>query len=162
MFPAETTASALAVGHRAHGRDERRVRLRAHGLGGLLGHLDRVRRVDELEPARVEPGRPVEDHVDAVGGRLERAGDDLVRGAVPAQRVDRDAGHGVYAGEAERLDLAALVGAAGRADAVGELRRVALRAGVHARRLDRVRRPALVAPGLGCFPLRDCHGRQTL
>ena len=27
-----------------------------------------------------------------VRGRLERAGDDLVRGAVSAQRVDRDAG----------------------------------------------------------------------
>ena len=49
-------------------------------------------RVDELEPARVEAGRPEERDLDAVGRSLERAGDDLVRGAIAAQRVDRDAG----------------------------------------------------------------------
>ena len=64
--------------------------------------------------------------------------------------------------EAERLDLAALVGAAGRADAVRPLRRAALRAGVDARRLELVRRPALVAPRLRCFPLRDSHERPPM
>ena len=60
--------------------------------------------------------------------------------------------------EAERLDLAALVRPAGRADAVGQLRRGALRAGVHARCLELMRRPALVAARLRGFPLRDGHG----
>src|SRR5215467_5940432 len=67
-------------------------------------------------------------------------------------------GTGLLAGEAERLDLAALVRAAGRADAVRLLRRTALRAGREARRLDRVRGAALVATRLGCLPLRDGHG----
>src|SRR5207247_4439408 len=79
---------------------------------------------------------------------------------VTAQRVDRDAGQ-LLAGEAERLDLAALVGATGRADAVRLLRRAALRAGREARRLDRVRGAALVATRLGCLPLRDGHGRPV-
>src|SRR3954452_23838712 len=59
--------------------------------------------------------------------------------------------------EAERLAFAALVRAASRADAVCALRRSALRAHVDARRLDRVRGAALVATGLGGFPLRDGH-----
>src|SRR5690349_15378097 len=59
--------------------------------------------------------------------------------------------------EAERLDLAALVRAAGRADAVRALRRPALRADIDARRLDRMRGAALVATGLRGFPLRDGH-----
>src|SRR5579864_6090845 len=63
----------------------------------------------------------------------------------------------LLAGEAERLDFAALVRAAGRADAVRLLRGAALRAGREARRLDRVRGAPLVAARLGGFPLRDCH-----
>ena len=92
MFPAETTASASPSADGADGGDERGVGLGAHRLGGLLGHLDRRRRDDELEAARVEPGRAEERDVDAVGCRLEGARDDLVRGAVAAHRVDRDAG----------------------------------------------------------------------
>ena len=99
MFPAETTASALAVGDRAHGGDERGVRLGAHGLGRLLGHLDHVGRLDELEPAGVEAGRAEQHDVDPFGGGLERAGDDLDRGAVSAHRVDRDAGHRLATGK---------------------------------------------------------------
>src|SRR3954452_13236430 len=64
--------------------------------------------------------------------------------------------------EAQRLDLAAPVGAAGRADAVRALRRPALRARVDARRLDRVRGAALVATGLGGFPLGDSHERPPV
>ncbi len=64
--------------------------------------------------------------------------------------------------EAERFDLAALVGAAGRADAMGALRRAALRADVHPRRLDRVLCAPLVAACLRCFPLGDCHCGRPL
>src|SRR4051794_12132395 len=64
--------------------------------------------------------------------------------------------------ELERLDLATPVGAAGRADAVRALRRPALRAGVDARRLDRVGRAPLVAACLRRLPLGDGHGRRTL
>ncbi len=106
-----------AVGHGADGRDEARVRLRPHGLRGLVRHLDPVGRLDERQAAGREPGRAEEHDLDSLGRRLERARDDLVRGAVTAQRVDRDFGQ-LLPGEAERLDLATLVRAAGRADAV--------------------------------------------
>jgi RNA polymerase sigma factor (sigma-70 family) len=64
---------------------------------------------------------------------------------------------GLRRGRAERLDFAAAVRAAGRAHAVRPLGLVALRALVHAWRFDAVRRPALVATGLGCFSLGDGH-----
>src|ERR1700751_3750020 len=64
--------------------------------------------------------------------------------------------------DAERLDLAALVGAAGRADAVRALRLATRRADVDLRRADRVRRAPLVAAGLGGFPLRDGHRSGAL
>src|SRR5262249_58357215 len=88
---------------------------------------------------------------------LEGPRDDFVRGVVTAERVDRDARQ-LPAGEAERLDLAALVGAAGRADAVRLLGRTALRAGREARRPDRGRGAPLVAAGLRLLPLWDGHG----
>ena len=159
VLPADTTASALAVGDRAHRRDEARVRLRAHRLGRLVGHLDHLGRLDERQPVRLEARRPVEDDVDPGGGGVERAEDHLAGRVVSTERVDRDAGHGasLRSLEAERLDFAALVRAAGRADAVRALRRPALRAHVDARRLDGVRGAALVATGLRGFPLRDGH-----
>src|SRR5439155_21617151 len=52
-------------------------------------------RLDERQSLRLEPGRPEEHDLDLVGRRLERTRDDLVRGAVTAERVDRDAGHRV-------------------------------------------------------------------
>ena len=87
-----------SLGDREVRGDERGVRLRAHGLGRLLVHLDHVGRLDELEPVRVEPRRTEEDDLDPLGGGLERARDDLVRRAVAAHRVDRDAGQGYGAG----------------------------------------------------------------
>ena len=98
VLPAETTASALAVGDRPTRRDERRVRLRPHRLGRLLVHLDHVGRLDELEPAGLEPGRSEEDRRQAVGRGEQRAGDDLVRRAIAAHGVDRNAGQGYGAG----------------------------------------------------------------
>ena len=87
-----------AVGDGSVRRDERRVRLRAHGLGGLLVHLDHLGRHDELEAARLGPGRAEEDHLDAVRGCVERARDDLVGRPVAPHRIDCDAGQGYGAG----------------------------------------------------------------
>src|SRR5512132_1459261 len=63
---------------------------------------------------------------------------------------------------AERLDLAAAVGLAVRAHAVRLLRAAALRAGVHARRLEPVRGAPLVPARLGGFFLRDGHRRASI
>ena len=90
------------------------------------------------------PVGPEERHLDPVGGGVERAEDHLVGRVVSSKRVDCDAGH-LRGVETERFDLAALVGAAGRADAMRALRRAALRARVDARSLDAVGRAALVA-----------------
>ena len=79
-------------------RDERRAGLGAHGLGGLLVHLDHIGRLDELEPVRLDPRRPEEDDLDPLGGSVERARDDLVRRPVATHRVDRDSGQGYGAG----------------------------------------------------------------
>ncbi len=79
--------------------------------------------------------------------------------AVSSHRVDRDPDHlrSLRSVSAERFDLAALVVAAGRADAVRALRLAARLADVDLRSADRVRRAPLVAAGLGGFPLRDGH-----
>ena len=103
MFPAETTASASFFPTRG---DERAVRLRPHRLGRLLVHLDLLRRLDELEALRVEPGGAVEDRLDRIGRRFERAGDDFVRRAVAAKGVDGNPDHfyglGVRSGSISR------------------------------------------------------------
>src|SRR5258708_1566650 len=65
-------------------------------------------------------------------------------------------------GEGKRLDLAASIRAAGRADAVRLLGRAALRAGRKSRRLDRMRGAPLVTARLGGLPLRDGHSRHSL
>ena len=79
----------LAGADRTTGGDEARVRLRAHGVGRLLVHLDHVPGDDALEPLRLEALRPVEDDVDPVARRLERARDDLGRSPVSPEGVDR-------------------------------------------------------------------------
>ena len=142
---------------RPYGRDEARVRLGAHRLGGLLRHVDPVGCDDELQAVRVETGRPVERDVDPVCGCVECAEDHLARRPVTTQCVDRDARNHATGLEAERLDLAALVRAAGRADAMRPLGRAALRARVDARRLELVLRATLVAAGFGGFSLGDSH-----
>jgi hypothetical protein len=96
----------------------------------------------------VEAFRAVEDRLDAVPRRLERACDDLLRGAVATERVDGDLRHALGSRGAERLDLAACVRLAGRAHPVRLLRLAALRAEVQARRFDPVVGPALVAARL--------------
>ena len=116
---------------------------------------------DELEPARVEARGAVQRRPRCPSAAAASAPATISSGARSPPSASTATRVTALAGEAERLDLAALVGAAGRADAVSELRRAALRAGVHPRRLERVRRPALVAPGLRGFPLRDSHERRT-
>src|SRR4051812_49898389 len=64
--------------------------------------------------------------------------------ASTATRIMRRTLRRVYA---QRLDVPAPVGVAGRADAVRPLRLAARRADVHARRLDPVLRPTPVAAG---------------
>jgi hypothetical protein len=80
-------------GDRAVGDDEARVRLAAHGVGGLLVHADHLRRLDQLEAARLEPRGAYEDGLDVGRPRFERAGDDLGRAAVAAEGVDGDPDH---------------------------------------------------------------------
>ena len=74
----------LARADGAHSGDEARVRLRPHGLRRLLRHLDPIGRLDERQPACVEPGGAVERDLDPVLRRLQSPRDDLVRGAVTA------------------------------------------------------------------------------
>src|SRR5687768_2239963 len=69
---------------------------------------------------------------------------------------------GLRGGSAERLDFAAAIGVAGRADAVRPLGPPALRADVQPRRLDLVLRTALVAASLGGFLLGDGHRRRSV
>jgi hypothetical protein len=57
----------------------------------------------------------------------------------------------------ERLDFAAAICAAGRADVMGPLRPVALRALDDGRDRELVRGPALVAARLGGFSFGDSH-----
>ena len=84
-----------AVPDGADGPDERGLRLAAHRLGGLVVHLDHPGRDDELEPVRVEVGRPVDDGDDLLGCRGADACDDLVRGMVAPEGVHGDPdGHG--------------------------------------------------------------------
>ena len=159
VLPAETTASALPSPTARHAATSELSGFARTASAGFSSIAITVGRLDELEPVRVEAGRAVEDRDDPVRGGLERAGDDLLRAAVAAHGVDGDADHRAYGTRgAERLDLAALVRLAGRADAVRPLRLAARRADVHARRLDPVLRAALVAAGLRGFLLGDGHG----
>src|SRR3954451_5884930 len=64
--------------------------------------------------------------------------------------------------EAERLDGPAVVALARGAEPVRPLRLVAVRAQVHARDLDAVLCTALVATGLRCLSLGDCHSRAGI
>ncbi len=157
VFPAETTASASPLPDRAAGGDERAVRFRADGFRGLVVHRDHLLGGDVLEPACVERGRAVENRDDPVGGSCERAGDDLIRAAVAAHGVDGDSGGQLRMRGDQRLDLAALVRLAVRADAMRPLGLAAGRADVDARGFDPVLGTPLVATGFRGFLLGDCH-----
>ena len=110
-------------------------------------------RAFELAPAE-------EDGLDGIGGRQERARDDLFRGSIATHRVDGDANlHALRSRSFEWLDLTTAVGSAGRANVMRPLRLMALRALDDSGRRELVRRAPLVAAGLRGFSLGDCHGR---
>ena len=77
----------------------------------------------------------------------------------PSRRRRPGSRHALRSGSLERLDLAAAVRAAGRADVVRPLRLMALRALDDGGRRELVRRAPLVAAGLGGFSLGDGHRR---
>ena len=72
------------------GANEGRVGLRAHGLDGMVVHLDDLGGLDERQPVRVEPGRPEQDRLDLGGRRRERARDDLLGAVIASESVDGD------------------------------------------------------------------------
>ena len=121
------------------------------------------RRLDELQPERVDACWSEEDGLDLARRRRRGPSDDLLRRPVASEGVDRDAnGHPpvlLRSLDPERLDLAALVRLAVRAHAVRELRLPAGRTDLDARDGDPVLRATLVAPRPGRFPLRDGHER---
>ena len=179
--PGRDDRRRVAVADRPDGAHERRVGLGPHRLRRLLVHGDRLGADDELEPVRVErrPG-PKRTGSIVLEAACDGARDDLVRGVVATERVDRDANDRpggpddvdwpggarqappLRRGRPQRLDLATAVRLARRADAVRLLRRAAVLARRDARRGDRVLGAALVAPGLRGLSLRDGHERPPV
>ena len=93
VFPADTTAVCVPVGHCAHRADERRVGLRPHRFDRVVVHVDRLGRLDELETVVLEGRRAEQNRLDVGRGCRGRARDDLVRRAVTTESVDRNANH---------------------------------------------------------------------
>ena len=92
--PRRDDRGSLSVGDRFDGADEGAVLLRAQHVGRLLVHPDDLRRLDELEPARVESRGAEDDGLDAVGARREGAFDHGLGAAVSSHRVDGNPAHG--------------------------------------------------------------------
>ena len=121
-----------ALAHGAAGERRASSPLLAYGLGGLLVHGHDLLGVDDREAGRERLEHvewPVQDGVD----RLEAAASapaTISSGARSPPIASTATADGLAYGAVgpERLDLAALVGSAGRADVVRPLRLVALRA----------------------------------
>ena len=133
-----SVADGTARGHQA------RVRLRPHRVRRLLVHLDHLGGLDEVETLGVEAGRTEDDDLEAVARRLDARPRSL-RPAPGLPPGRRPLSAPLRGGSRQRLDVTALVRLAVRADVMRPLRPVADRALVHARRLEAMRRPALVA-----------------
>ena len=161
VFPAETTASASPSPTARQAATSELSGFARTASTGFSCIAITSGASTSSRPCVSRPAGPKRIGSICVGGGLERAGDDLVGAAIAAHGVDGDADRIVKlrSRRSERLDLAAAVRLAGRADAVRPLRLVADRALVHARRLQAMRRPPLVAAGLRLSALRDCHGR---
>jgi hypothetical protein len=87
----------VPVTNRTHGPNERRVRLVADDLAGLVVHLDHLAGDDMGEAPRVEVGWAEDDGLDAFLGGSDGAGDDLLRGMVTPEGVHGDpAAHSRY------------------------------------------------------------------
>ena len=160
MFPAETTASASPspTARTARTSDESGFR-RTTSAG--LSSISTVSVVTTCGKAmRVEVGRAEDDGLDALIRRGDGACDDLVRGMVAPEGVHGDpAAHCLRCGSSERLNVAAPVRLARGAGVMGARRGAAVRAHVDGRHGDAVLSAALVAAGLGCLSLGDCHER---
>ena len=91
--PGRDGCVSLTVGNRANGAHERRVRLRANGVDGMVVHVDRLRGLDQGETVRVEARRPHQHRLDVVGRSVDGAADDLLGRMIPTQSVDCDANH---------------------------------------------------------------------
>ena len=155
VLPAETTASARPSATARPRRPGRSRAWRAPPRRLLAISITVGRRPARASRCRGPAARTAPRRLPRAARRAHRRRS--LRSAVSAHRVDRDAGHALGR-EAERLDLTALVGAAGRADAVSELGRVALGAGVDPGRSRRMRRPARVSTCLRGLSLGDRHG----
>ena len=83
----------VTVADRADCADERRVRLRPDRLDGVVVHRDRLGRLHEREPVRLERRRAEERRLDLGRRRSSRARDDLVGSAVAPERIDGNADH---------------------------------------------------------------------
>ena len=130
----------LAVADSAAREDERALRLGAHGLDGLLVHLDRLGRLDELEALRVEALRP-EETGSTVSEAASSAPATISSGPLSppmASTATRTVSvKGLRSRSSERLDLAPAIRLAGRAHAMRLLRLVADGALVDPRRFRR-------------------------
>ena len=163
VFPAETTASARpSATARTAATSEESGFARTASAGFSAMSIASGASTSSSPPVS-SPAGPKSVDVDPVGGRLERAGDDLAGSAVPAQRVDRDAALKRYgalkrSGSTSRPLYVPQVGQT-RCGRFGELHcgqmftRGASIACVRA---------ALVAARLRGLSLRDCHERRTL
>ena len=110
------------------------------------------------------PAEPYRMGVEPVAGRLERARDDLLRAAVAPHRVDRDPGHPRPTGRrcgAARPRGPCTSRSSGRRDGAASAARTVGQT-FTSRRLDRMRRTPLVAPGAGLSSLRDGHERRPV
>ena len=161
VFPAETTASASPAPTARQAATRLESGFARTASAGFSCISITSRRDDALEALRVEVLRPVEDDVDPVARRLERARDDLGRTPVSPEGVDRYP-RPLRRLSRQRLDVAALVRLAVRARVMRALRAMARRALVDARRLEAMRRPALVAACLRRFLLGDGHRRASV
>ena len=109
VFPADTTASASPSPTARHARTSELFGFARTASTGFSCIVDRLGRLDELEPLRVEALRPVEDRPTSVGRGLERARDDVFGPPIAAHGVDGDAdgsvtayGAGVRSGSTSR------------------------------------------------------------
>ena len=164
VFPAETTASAPPVGDgAARPRRASESGFARTASAGFSCHLDHARAPRRARARRVSSPAGPKRTASIPSAAASSAPATISSGArsppIASTAIAALTRYG--ARSAERLDLAALVRLAGRADVVRPLRRLAVRADVHARRLDPVLRAPLVATGLGGFLLRDCHERLT-
>ena len=93
VFPAETTASASPSATARTARTSDESGFERTGVDGVVVHVDRLGRLDELETVRVEGRRAEREPAGSRRGCVGRAGDDLVGRTVTTESVDGNADH---------------------------------------------------------------------